>query len=288
MRKAALTSWAFAGMILATLFSGADADAQFKRIDGCTLTTFTDPCNPDLPGGGPTCLGLPILQDGWTASSRCFGDIPAMEGESYSISVGDEEILFVTKFKLAPLFADTQIVVEDIFIIPSREKCSANPKGEDFALSDRPPMLLLDDVVLAFVSPGPLDGPREYLCGVFLPIAELTGFFGAPPFALDWFACADLDPFGIYYDQPRSVDSDGDGCIDSCVELSAPGKFVAREGIDELGAGLANFLLNRKDHSLTCVDVFEPQGRSFVPPALPGMARGESHFTRPWSFTVVP
>ncbi len=264
------------------------ASAQVRRIDGCTVTTFCEPCPPGLPGGLAVCSGLPVLQDGWTSTQRCFGDIPAMEGESYLVRVDDGEVIFVTKLKLVPLFVDIQIVVQDIFIIPSRERCAANPLGEDFAPGNSPPVLFLDDVTFQFVSPGPGDGAQELLCGVFLPIQELVGFFGSPPLQLDWFACADLDPFGAYYAQPASVDTDGNGCLDSCVEIGAPSRFIARDGIDELGAGLVNFLLNRTDHGLTRIDVFEPQGRSLIRPVVAGLAAGESHSTRPWSFRIDP
>jgi hypothetical protein len=275
-------------MAATTLFAMAEARAQIRRIDGCTLTTFCSPCNPELPAVSGACTGLPVLQDGWTASQRCFGDIPALESESYLAAVGEGEVIFVTKLKLVPLFVDSQVVVQDLFIVPSRERCAANPDGEDCAPGAPPPILFLDDVVFDFVSPGAQGGPREYLCGVFLPIQEMVDFFGAPPFDLDWFACADLDPFGMYYAQAPSQDTDGNGCLDACVELGAPGRFLARDGIDDVGAGLVNFLLNRADHRLTRIDVFEPQGRSLIRPVVPGLAAGESRSTRPWSFRIVP
>jgi len=114
-------------------------------------------------------------------------------------------------------------------------------------------------------------------------------FFGPSlPVQLDWFACADMDSTGSFYGQAASPDTDSNGCSDSCIEIGVPGNLVIRAGIDEKGAALVNFLLNRAALGLSRVDVFEPQPTSLIPALLPGMSAGESHNTRPWCFTIDP
>lgn len=286
--------FAVVALLLAVSFAAASAEAQFRRIDGCNFPTI---CVPLVPQSGPpgpvdpTCWALPILEDGWTESVRCLG--PAgnfLEAETYFFSAAAEpEILFVDKVKLpSGLGLPVQYqIVEDIFVIPSNPRCQMNPMGEDFALNMRPQMLFIDDVTFRPpINVDPSEGPVEYLCAVRIPMPEFLSFFG--PMTLDWFAVADLDSLGLFYGQPPTPDLDLNGCPDSCAELGVPGKFVRRVGIDEKGAALADFLVNRNAHSLTKVDVFEPQTNGFIPALLPGMAPGESHNTRPWSFTIGP
>ena len=290
--------WSVAVVVLGLVSAVAapSAEAQFRRIDGSFFPTFNIPLVPQTGGPGPTdprCWAVPTLEDGWTESARCLGPHgDFLEAETYLFSLAEEpDVIFVEKVKLPPGL-DVRVgylIVEDIFIIPSNPRCSMNPMGEDFPLNMRPKMLFIDDVRFLFppIEVSPSEGPREFLCAVFIPISELTLFFGTP-IQLDWFAVADLDSFGSFYGQPPTPDLDGNGAPDSCVEINVPGQFVTHFGIDEKGAALADFLVNRSAHSLTKVDVFEPQTNGFIPPILPGMSPGESHNTRPWSFTIGP
>ncbi len=272
----------------------ASAGAQVRRIDGCTLQTIVIPVVPATPPPSTTsdlCGILPVLEDGWTTAAECLSpDGSGLELETYffpNFGPQDRQIAFVDKIKLPNATGSNVgfLVVEDVFILPSSPRCSSNPAGEDFTLTNHPPILLIDDVT--FVVPvDPALGAHEFLCAFFLPVSQLASFFGSEV-SLDWFACADLDALGAFYGVPPTPDLDGNGCPDSCIEPGIPGSFVPHAGIDEKGSALVDFLVNRREHSLTRIDVFEPQTNGFIPPNLAGMASGESHNTRPWSFRIL-
>jgi hypothetical protein len=264
----------------------------------------------------PECWALPLLEDGWTVDARCLRLDPNdpdilvdahFERESYCFAVAGTDVVFVDKIKLSPrLDGPTVIqVAEDIFIIPCNPQCAQNPMGEDFAPNQRPPMLILDDVTFPPVTLTPEQGPREFLCAVFVPAQVISTFFDnhlpGPELDLDWFACADMDVLGTFYGQPPIADTSMNGCPDVCIELGVPGNLVPHKGLDEKGAELLDFLLNRGAHGLQKIVVDEPRTRSFFPPTsannpffpscpglLPGMQEGESHNTRPWCFTMKP
>ena len=272
------------------------ASAQnFRRVDGSPLPTI---CVRLVPQSGPPspprpdCGALPILEDGWVSKFACLG--PAgdyLETESYVLSLAeDQEIVFVDKVKLAPKIEQGPItyqIIEDIFIIPCNPRSAMNPTGENFRPSARPPMLFIDDVIFPPITLDDGEGAVEFLCAVSIPLQLLIDHFG-PGAQLDWFALADMDSTGQFYGQPASTDVDGDGVPDSCIELTAPGKFIQRQGIDEKGADLVLYLLNRGPLGLTDIEVFEPTITSLIPPLLPGMSPGEEGITRPWCFTITP
>jgi len=280
--------------------AGAARGQSFKRIDGSGYTTVCvrlDMRNfpPPPPVGDPECAALPILEDGWTSKLRCIPDPgnPFLEAESYLFGPDEEYVVFVNKIKLAinPLepVAQRFQVVEDILVIPCVPRSTANPLGEDFRPNSPPRTLFIDDVVFPVIT---LDEPEiaaEYLCAVFVPLAEVQIHFGSDqPVMLDWFAVADIDSLGTFYGQPASIDTDGNGAPDSCVELGVPGKFLPRLGIDDKGSNLTIFLQNRAALGLTHIDVFDPVPTTYIPSLLPGMSASENGTTRPWCFTILP
>lgn len=272
------------------------ASAQVFRIDACNYLTDCIKLVPDSGPPGPLspeCWGLPLLEDGWTESEMCLGPVGNFfEAETYLFkSTADPVVIFVDKIKLVPDMSGTIVpfqIVEDIFILPCNPATAANPSGENFSPASPPPILFLDDVTFPTINVDPLEGPVEFLCAVFVPMQDITAFFGPNfPVHLDWFACADLDSLGLFYGQPPSIDLDGNGCPDSCFEIMAGGSpLIQRQGIDEKGAGMVNFFLNRAALGLFRINVFEPQPSSLIPALLPGMSSGESHNTRPWCFTI--
>ncbi|MBI1849364.1 MAG: hypothetical protein HYR85_03365 [Planctomycetes bacterium] len=273
----------------------ATTDAQVRRVDGCHFQTICVRLTPAAGPPGPltpNCGALPILEDGWTEDLTCLGPMnDQLESETYQFGFFGpiaRQIVFVEKVKIpASTMAIPFVIVEDVLIIPCNPRCSANPAGEDFRLNHRPPIFFIDDVTFPPIFADPTGGPTEWLCAFILPAEDLISFFGNQfPMELDWLACADMDSMGLFYGQPPTPDTDGNGCPDSCLELAAPGHFVQHVGIDEKGSSLVDFLLNNRFHSLTTVDVFEPQTNGFIPPMLPGMKGGESHNTRPWCFTI--
>ncbi len=273
------------------------AAAQVLRIDACGYPTVCVKLTPSSGSSGTIsqdCWGLPVLEDGWTEKVGCMGPLrDLLEYESYSFPVSlEQEIVFVEKVKLVPALGMSltpYMIVEDIFILPCRPASATNPRGEDFKTTAPPPMVFLDDVTFPPIFVSEQEGPTEYLCAVIVPLNDIVNFFGPTlPVGLDWFAIADLDALGDFYGQPPSPDTDGNGCPDSCIELTVPGYFVSRTGIDEKGAGLVNYLLNHAALGTSWVEVFEPQPSSLIPPLLPGMSTGESHNTRPWCFTLDP
>jgi hypothetical protein len=286
----------FALALFALFCFTGNAAAQVKIVDACNFPTICIKLTPSSGGPGQLseeCWGLPILEDGWTESEFCLGpNGDFLELETYLFkATADPVVIFVEKMKLVPDLvtgATAYMVVEDIFLLRCNPASGANPNGEDFSPGAVPPLLLLDDVTFPTITVSEQEGPVEFLCAVFVPTQLLVDFFGPGlPIHLDWFACADMDSLGTFYGQPASPDVDGNGCPDSCFEVT-PGAspLVQRIGLDEKGAGAINFFLNRVPLGLTRIDVFEPQPSSLIPPILPGMSAGESHNTRPWCFTI--
>jgi|GEM_PF-2080626 len=292
--KKALFVIAFA--LAASLSLTDTSTAQVQRIDACNYLTQ---CIKLVPNSGPPgnlspeCWGLPVLEDGWTESEFCLGPLgDFFENETYYFrSNFDPMVIFVEKIKLVPSLGvdpTTYQIVEDIFLLRCNPATAANPNGENFPPNNPPAILFLDDVTFPTITVSQQEGPVEFLCAVFVPLQDITGFFGPNlPIRLDWFACADLDSLGIFYGQAPSPDVDNNGCPDSCFELTAGGSpLVQRQGIDEKGAAMVNFFLNRVALGLGQINVFEPQPTSLIPALLPGMSTGESHNTRPWCFTI--
>jgi hypothetical protein len=284
------------------------ADAQLLYMDGTTLPTFVVPLDTPAPAFGPPtpfAWAMPLLEDGWTVDAR-YVDIGFPSGdwerETYLFPLFGTDVVFVEKVKLSPqLLEDTTVqVAEDIFILPSKPKCSTNPNGEN--LPPIPPMIWIDDVVFPPVTLIGFEGPKEFLLVVYVPADKISSFFdpsGGTDVQLDWFSIADMDVRGSFYGQPPAPDLDGNTFPDVCIEPGFPGLLVPRIGLDEKGAALLNWLINGALHALTTIDVFEPQTQSFfpptnatnpyfpgLPPLLPGMAMGESKNTRPWCFTM--
>ncbi|MHC4943905.1 MAG: hypothetical protein ACYTG7_12885 [Planctomycetota bacterium] len=286
----------FAAVIIFTvLFAAPQAAAQVSILDACFFPTICVRLRPEASSSGPPnqlCWGLPILEDGWTERQECMGPVgDDLEPESYLFKISSENyVVFVEKIKLVPNLNGTgQVydIVEDLFLIRCNPATAANPSGEDIPITAVPQMLILDDVTFPPITLSPQEGPAEFLCAVMVPIDEIVAFFGPNlPIRLDWFACADLDSNGTFYGQPPSPDLDLNGCPDSCLEVFVPGAFLPRQGLDEKGAGLLNFLQNWFILGLTAIEVFEPQPTSYIPALLPGMSSGESHNTRPWCFTI--
>lgn len=221
---------------------------------------------------------------------ECLGELGTLlESETYQFTrVGPltREIAFVTKVKIPYMDGRPSpwLCVADLVILPCGARSSQNPTGEDFAASSPPPMIFIDDVWFGlFVDGSGISPSAEYLLAVLLPIEELMDPFGANG-DLDWFTVVDLDAFGYFYGTPTTPDLNGDRCPDAAIELGVPGRFVPHAGMDEVGAGLLDFLQNRRALGLSRVEVFEPAPRSLVPAALAGMQMGESSSTRPWCF----
>ncbi len=281
--------------LAALLFVTNDAPAQVTWVDGCNYTTQCVRLSTGAPPpgtGDPTCWAVPVLEDGWTEREMCLGpNGDQLEPESYLFKTSsDPMVVFVEKIKLSPAmngFFTEYRIVEDIFILPCRPASAATPWGENFLISNLPVIMFIDDVTFPSIILDDGEGPVEFLCAVFVPIPDIVSVFGPNyPLHLDWFAVADLDATGDFYGQAPSPDTDGNGCPDSAIEPGVPGALVQRQGIDEKGAGLVNFLLNWSVLGFSRVDVFEPQPSSLIPPLLPGMSTGESHNTRPWCFTI--
>ncbi|MBI3843761.1 MAG: hypothetical protein HY292_03880 [Planctomycetes bacterium] len=275
------------------LFACASAEAQVRRIDGCALRTIVVPLSEpnirsrELPA---TCGSVPVIEDAWTMEASCLGDTGnLLESETYQfLQFGplNLQIVFVLKVKL-PISAGPPVSwspVADFVLLPCNAASAQNPSGEDFAPNAPPPLLLVDDVRFGSIAAGPEYAPaKEFLCAFVLPVSDLSEPFGAFG-QLDWFAIVDFDAGGTMFGQP-TPDLDGDGCPDSAIELGVSGRFVPHAPMDDVGAGVLTYLLNRRVLGLQSIDVFEPQPRSFVPASLAGMQSGESGASRPWCFT---
>ncbi len=306
-----LLSGRMALITLATILSlTAGAKATVRRISGCSLSTVCVPLR--TPNSGtqtvtPECWGMPVLEDAWTLNETCLGSgaDAHYERESYLFTDEAGSITFVTKMKLAPRMdrsETTAQAAQDIFILPCLPRSPENLAGEDFPLSAVPDIILLDDITFPQVTLRAQDGPQEFLCAVTVPMNLITDFFlreDESHVELDWFVCADLDVTGEFFGQDAALDLDGNSCPDVAIEIPVLGFIIPRLGIDEIGAGLINFFLNRTPNGLTVLEVFGPQTRSFFPPTtsdhpyirsspplLPGMQQGESGNTRPWCFRI--
>lgn len=284
----------FALALLAAQAFTTDLQAQVKRIDASLYPTLAIKLVPQSGFGGPWTpenWALPVLEDGWTERWECTGpNFDFFEAESYYFQTSMHDIiLFIEKVKLAPRLDGPGIyhIVEDIFLIPCKQATAANPRGEDFRMNNKPPILFFDDIQFPQIYVEEQEGPTEFLLAVQIPIQELVDFFGPNlPFRCDWFAVTDFDALGTFYGQAPAVDMDGNGFPDCCIEPGPSGPVIKRDGVDEKGSNLLNFLLNKNALGLTHVDVFEPQPTSLIPPLMTGMWPGESHNTRPWCFEV--
>jgi hypothetical protein len=208
-------------------------------------------------------------------------------------------VTFVTRFRLAPRTLTDNVTVQvaqDLFILPRKPRTAQNPEGEDFTPRNTPPILFIDDVVFPQVSLTGSQGVQEFLAAVSIPVQLINDFiYPHDPglaAALDWFVCADVDVSGSRHGQRPAADLDGNGYPDVCLEMDVPGFLVRREGVDELGAGLLHYLLNRAELNLAGVEVDEPQAVSLAPGSLrpfspEAILFGESRRTRPWSFCLV-
>jgi hypothetical protein len=280
----------------AAILFGGSASAQIRRIDACTLQTLAFPLSErsSQTGAPPAACGaLPVVEDAWTMDANCLGpSSDLLESESYQFVTNlppGVNVAFVTKVKLpvGDPNAPPWRLVEDVVILPCRARSAQNPTGEDFAPSSPPPMILIDDATFPPLSTGPGAAPAtEFVLAVILPVTDLANPFGAFN-NLDWFAVVDFDSDGSHFSQSPSPDLDGNGCPDSCIELGVPGRFLPHVGIDEVGAGLVDFLRNHGTLGLTRIDVFEPLPTSPNPATLLGMQMGETGNTRPWCFRFV-
>ncbi len=280
-------------ILVLPVLASEPAAAQVRRVDGCSLRTIRvqllEPTIRQEPIP-PNCGGIPVVEDAWTMDADCLeSQGTLLESETYQFArVGPlvRDIAFVIKVKLP--YGDGRptpwLCVADLVILPCAARSPQNPLGEDLAPSSPPPMILVDDVPLGvFVDGGGSTPAAEFLLAVVLPIEELADPFGAVG-DLDWFAVVDLDAFGQFYGVAPAPDLDGNGCPDTAIEPSVPGRFVRHAGMDDVGSDLVQFLLNRGSLGLARVDVFEPQPRSLVTPLLAGMQPGESSNSRPWCF----
>ncbi|MBI3843979.1 MAG: hypothetical protein HY292_04995 [Planctomycetes bacterium] len=277
-----------------TVAVASSASAQLRRIDGCTFRTIVAPLTEPRPRTDQppqTCGAIPVIEDAWTMATACQGQTgDLLESETYQfLQFGpvQTDVVFVTKVKLPNSIqrAFPWTLTEDIVVLPCIPRTSGNPTGEDFAPTSRPPMVLIDDVTFPPLESGPDGAPaNEWLCAVVVPLQDFADPFGVSG-SLDWFAVIDFDTAGTRYSQPPTPDLDGNGCPDAAIEVGVQGRFVPHVGMDEIGAGLVDFILNRGALGLTRVDVFEPQNASALPAQLGGMQTGESHNSRPWCFS---
>jgi hypothetical protein len=283
-------------LVIAIAFGATSATAQVRRVDGCSLQAIaTHVAEQSQRQGAPpaTCGSLPVIEDAWTMDADCLGSAQDMlESETYRFAQFgpvNRQIVFVTKVKLPvpPDRAAPWTIVEDVVLLPCNPRTAQSPDGEDLAIGNPPPMILVDDVTFPPLLAGPEAAPAtEFLLAFVMPASLLTDPFGVSG-SLDWFAVIDFDTSGLKFGQPPTPDLDGNGCPDAAIELGVPGRFVPHTGVDDTGAALVEFLMNHQTLGLSRVDVFEPHGSSFVLPQLVGMQQGESGNSRPWCFDFV-
>ncbi len=298
---------------------GSQSLISFTQLAGVTYWIMVTSHN-GLPGGNllfnccteelaPPCDAPCVNEDAWT-STRSSIDQSNGECEDYIFANStdansiDDDIFIIDKYKV-PSAGYPDGVCVDFFFQPCNPKCPDNLEGEDicFPLSTNQnfPVLILNDIYFPPSMFPPNPTPYEVIVATVVdPDCFPTSLVDE---TYDWWKVVEFMPAGPFLD-PHPADCDMDGDFDCGLILNGFDNFPIKpmrdqcnppfggnlafrftECTDNYGAEVIEFFVNRNNHQLRCLNVFEPHpplpARSF-----PGVVPGEDAETRPWCFTI--